>query len=72
METGRRDETIEPAALRRCLGRPASIGDLLEAWMLTHPTNKSKGGRHDDSGARHRLKKDGASDEAISFWLGDN
>tara|TARA_R100000655_G_scaffold102248_1_gene147951 strand:- start:274 stop:468 length:195 start_codon:yes stop_codon:yes gene_type:complete len=59
------------ADLRRALSRPASLGDILEAWMMTNPR---KGKSHDASiskaALRRDMKKTGASDSGLDFWFG--
>jgi len=57
--------------LRRLLARPASLGDVLEAWMITNPS-KGKQGQVGASqqALRRDMKKDGATDAGLDFWLG--
>ena len=68
------DEPVPPEALRRALSLPASLGDLLEAWLLTHPSKagRAASGRNGatDQSVRRAMSKDGASDSAVNFWMG--
>lgn len=61
------------ADLRRLLARPASLSDVLEAWMITHP--RKDAGKHSGaarSALRRDMKKDGATDTGLDFWMGSN
>lgn len=70
---GSEDASAGPSALRRCLSRPASLGDLLEAWMLTHPSNDKRRPSADEQqqrqATRRALRKAGNDDSAIDFWM---
>jgi hypothetical protein len=56
--------------LRRALARPASLGDLLEVWMLTHPRKGGSQPSASQAALRRDMRKDGATDAGLDFWLG--
>lgn len=62
---------IPPGRLRTLLARPASLGDLMHHWLMTHATGKQ------DKRAGSMLRKDmirkGAlTESAAGFWgIGD-
>lgn len=58
--------------LRRALARPASLGDLLEVWMLTHPRKDGDQSSTSQAALRRDMRNDGATDAGLDFWLGDN
>ena len=61
---------LKPSDLRRMLARAASLGDLMEAWLLTHPKPKgSDRGQSGDAMLRKRLSDGGSSQEAVDWLL---
>jgi hypothetical protein len=61
------------ADLRRALSRPASLGDILEAWMMTNPRKgKSRDSAASQAALRRDMKRDGATDAGLDFWFGGN
>jgi len=53
--------SLTPDRLRMLLGKPATLGDLVETWLMTRP--KPKQG---NVGAM--LRDAGADQSAIDFW----
>jgi len=45
------------------LGKPATLGDLVETWIMTHPKPKQ-----DAAPMRSMLQQAGADQAAIDFW----
>ena len=61
------------ADLRRTLARPASLGDILEAWMMTHPRKKEDKHSVASKAALGRdMLKDGSTEAGLDFWFGGN
>lgn len=58
--------------LRRALARPASLGDLIEVWMLTHPRKGGAQSSPSQAALRRDMRRDGSTDAGLDFWLGDN
>lgn len=60
------------ADLRRVLARPASLGDLIEVWMLTNPRKAGSQPSASQAALRRDMRRDGSTDAGLDFWLGDN
>ena len=59
------------AALRQMLARPASLLDVLEAWMITNPQQRKQATQDNHAGQaqlRRAMKEQGAEDPAVLFW----
>jgi hypothetical protein len=61
---------LKPSDLRRMLARAASLGDLMEAWLLTHPKPKGADrGLAGEAVLRKRMEAAGSSKEGVDWFL---
>ena len=61
---------MNEADLRRILSRPASLGDLLEAWMITHPRKAAgRQGAESEAALRRDMRHAGATESGLEFWF---
>jgi len=71
ISAGRRGQprALKPSDLRRILSRPATLGDITEAWMLTHPKQNKSEVRRSRSSIAGKMKKTGSTDAGIDWFL---